>query len=132
MSSSWNECMSIEIVKHQVKLFVSSSTPEVMGIKGAWGVGKTYSWKKYLSEYKLDKAIALPRYAYVSLFGINSLEAFKYAIFENTVKRDLIGTEASIETFKENTTGIADSLTRKSYNIFKNAPLIKNFSSTIE
>jgi hypothetical protein len=124
--------MSIEIVKHQVKLFVSSSTPEVMGIKGAWGVGKTYSWKKYLSEYKLDKAIALPRYSYVSLFGINSLDAFKYAIFENTVKRDLIGTEANIETFKENTIGIADSLTRKSYNIFKNAPLIKNFSSTIE
>lgn len=132
MFSSWNECMSIEIVKHQVKLFVSSSTPEVMGIKGAWGVGKTYSWKKYLSEYKFDKAIALPRYSYVSLFGINSLDAFKYAIFENTVKRDLIGTEASIETFKENTTGIADSLTRKSYNIFRNAPLIKNFSSTIE
>jgi hypothetical protein len=132
MSSSWNECMSIEIVKHQVKLFVSSSTPEVMGIKGAWGVGKTYSWKKYLSEYKLDDVIALPRYSYVSLFGINSLESFKYAIFENTVKRDLIGTEASLETFKENATGIADSLTRKYYKIIKNAPLIKNFSSTIE
>lgn len=124
--------MSIEIVKQQIKLFVNSKTPEVMGIKGAWGVGKTYSWKKYLSDYKADGTIALPRYSYVSLFGINSLEAFKYAIFENTVKRELIGTEASIETFKENTTGIADSLTRKSYGIFKNVPLIKSFSSTIE
>jgi hypothetical protein len=132
MSSSRNECMSIEIVKHQVQLFVNSSTPGVMAIKGAWGVGKTFSWKKYLSEYKADKTIALPRYSYVSLFGVNSLEAFKYAIFENTVKREMIGTEASIDTFKDNTTGIIDSLTRKSYNIFKNAPLIKNFSSTIE
>jgi len=124
--------MSIEIVKHQIKLFVSSSTPEVMGIKGAWGVGKTYSWKKYLSEYKSEKAIALPKYSYVSLFGINSLDAFKYAIFENTVKKELIGTEASIDTFKENTAGIADSFTRKSFNFFREAPLIKNFSSTIE
>lgn len=132
MSSSWNECMSIEIVQHQIKLFVSSPTPEVMGIKGAWGVGKTYSWKKYLSEYKSENVIALPKYSYVSLFGINSLDSFKYAIFENTVKRDLVGTEASIDTFKENTAGIANSFTRKSFNFLKEAPFIKNFSSTIE
>lgn len=103
-----------------------------MAIKGAWGVGKTYGWKRYLSKYKSENAIALPKYSYVSLFGINSLDSFKYAIFENTVKRELVGTEANIDTFKENAAGIANSLTRKSFNFFKEAPLIKDFSSTVE
>ena len=39
--------MSIEFIKDQIEKFVSSSTPEIMAIKGDWGVGKTFSWKRF-------------------------------------------------------------------------------------
>jgi hypothetical protein len=124
--------MSVEVIKHQIFQFLSSDEPEVMAIKGEWGVGKTFSWKKFLKEASSANKINLDRYSYVSLFGINSLDAFKYSIFENVVKRELIGTEASIETFKSNTTSLIESLGRQSVNLFKGAPIVKSFSPAIE
>jgi hypothetical protein len=124
--------MSVEVIKGQIFQFLSSDEPEVMAIKGEWGVGKTFSWKKFLKEAAVAKKINLERYSYVSLFGINSLEAFKYTIFENVVKREIIGTEASIETFKNNTTSLIESFGRQSFSIFKGAPILKSFVPAIE
>ena len=124
--------MSIEIIRNQIEAFISSPTAEVMAIKGDWGVGKTYTWKKYLNSAKDSGRVGMERYSYVSLFGINSLDAFKYSIFENVVSKDLIGTEASIETFKENTSSIIESFGRKVINLFKGGPFIKGFSPAIE
>ena len=124
--------MSIEIIRNQIEAFISSPTAEVMAIKGDWGVGKTYTWKKYLNSAKDSGHVGMERYSYVSLFGINSLDAFKYSIFENVVSKDLIGTEASIETFKENTSSIIESFGRKVINLFKGGPFIKGFSPAIE
>ena len=75
--------MSVKVIKDQIFQFLSSDEPEVMAIKGEWGVGKTFSWKKFLKDASSEDKISLDRYSYVSLFGINSLEAFKYSIFEN-------------------------------------------------
>ena len=124
--------MSIEIIRNQIEAFISSPTAEVMAIKGDWGVGKTYTWKKYLNSVKDSGRVGMERYSYVSLFGINSLDAFKYSIFENVVSKDLIGTEASIETFKENTSSIIESFGRKAINLFKGGPFLKGFSPAIE
>ena len=124
--------MSIEVVKRQISLFLSTEKPEVIAIKGAWGVGKTYSWKKFLLDAKQSNSISLERYSYVSLFGINSLEALKYAIFENTVKRETIGIEANLESFKDNATGLLEMFGRKSMVVFKDTSLLKNFSTAIE
>ncbi|MBD2799519.1 hypothetical protein ID854_03335 [Xenorhabdus sp. M] len=124
--------MSIGIIKDQIFTFLSSDEPEVMAIKGEWGIGKTFSWKKFLTEAKSENKIALEHYSYVSLFGINSLEALKYAIFENIVERGLIGTEANIDTFKNNATSLTKSLGRKSINFLKDAPIAKIFTPAIE
>lgn len=124
--------MSIEIVKSQIQEFLSNDKPEVLAIKGAWGVGKTYSWNKFLLNAKNSNAIALERYSYVSLFGINSLDAFKYTIFEHVIKREMIGTEANIETFKSNTTGLLEVLGRKSLGWFKGSSLLRSFTPAIE
>ena len=110
--------MSIEAIREQIFQFLSSDEPEVMAIKGEWGVGKTYSWKKFLKEASDQNKISLNHYYYVSLFGINSLEAFKYTIFENVVKRDVIDMEASIETYKENIVSLSSSLGRHSIRLF--------------
>src|SRR5665647_15991 len=125
--------MSIEVIKKQINKFLANDTPEVLAIKGAWGVGKTYSWNKFLNEAKQNNQIVLNRYSYVSLFGINSLEAFKYAIFENTVSNKMIGIEASIATFAGNTSGLAEAMGRKSIlDVFKGMPIIKGFTPAIE
>lgn len=124
--------MSVEIIKDQIFHFLASDKPEVMAIKGEWGVGKTFSWKKFLIEAKSNDKIKLDRYSYVSLFGINSLEAFKYAIFENVVKREIIDTDANITTFRRNTIGLMESFGRRSLNVLKGSPLAESFSPAIE
>lgn len=57
-----------------------------VALTGEWGIGKTHFWnnfkKKYHDQFKLRK------YAYVSLFGIESLESLKYEIAVKTHKID--------------------------------------------
>lgn len=134
--------MSVEVIKDQIFQFLSSEEPEVMAIKGDWGVGKTFSWKKFLKEASSNDGIRLKRYSYVSLFGINSLESFKYTIFENTVKHESIGIEeASLETlgsnleeltkiFEGKSRGIG-GLVRKSIGMFKGLKPFKPAIDTI-
>ncbi|END9091149.1 hypothetical protein ABMK53_001846 [Yersinia enterocolitica] len=122
--------MSIEIIKKQIRYFVGTNTPEVMAIKGDWGVGKTFSWKKFLNDNK-DR-MSLDKYAYVSLFGVNSLDSFKYAIFENVIHKKLIGTEANLDTFRENTSSILNKFSRKNLQHIKTVPLVKNFTTSID
>lgn len=124
--------MSVQIIKDQIFQFLSSGQPEVMAIKGEWGVGKTFSWKKFLKEACAENKMNFERYSYVSLFGINSLEAFKYTIFENVIKKEIVGADASLETFKNNTTSLVESFGRQSFNLFKGVPIIKSFSPAIE
>lgn len=124
--------MSIEIISSQINAFLNSATPEVMAIRGKWGVGKTYFWKKILREAQENNLIKLNKYAYVSLFGINSLEAMRFSMFEQVIDKDLIGKEASIETFKSNAENLLKSLGRKSIHFFQGIPVVKNFGSAID
>lgn len=119
--------MSIKLVEDEIRRFLSSSEPEVTCITGRWGVGKTFAWKEYLSEASSKKQIALGRYSYVSLFGINSLEEFKYSIFENSVKSSEIGIEPSLETLRSNTAAVAERLGRKSLSFIQQIPFMRNY-----
>lgn len=124
--------MSVKVIKEQIFQFLSSETPEVMAIKGEWGVGKTYSWKKFLAEANSNNGVKLKRYSYVSLFGINSLDEFKYTIFEHVVKKEIIDTDANLDTFKANTASFIQSLGRQSVNLFKWVPIVKPLRPAIE
>ena len=124
--------MSLITIQEQIQKFLSSEEPEVLAIKGAWGVGKTYTWNKLLLSAKDDQKISLNKYSYVSVFGINSLDSFKYSIFENSVNKDLIGTEPSLESFKNNSFSLMSSLGRKTAQFLKNAPLVKSASPALE
>jgi hypothetical protein len=77
--------MTIRLVSSEIKRFLSCSDPELLCIIGQWGVGKTFAWRKFLAEAEVEKKISLQKYAYVSLFGLNSLEDLRYSIFQNTV-----------------------------------------------
>jgi hypothetical protein len=123
--------VSIKLVENEIRRFLSSSEPEVTCITGRWGVGKTFAWKKYLSDASAKKEIALDRYSYVSLFGINSLEEFKYSIFENSVKSSEIGIEPSLETLRSNTAAAAERLGRKSLSFIQQMPFLKPYIGSL-
>ena len=82
--------MAVEVVQQQIEKFLSSETPEVMSIKGDWGVGKTYAWNKYLKFAKNKNKIALGKYSYVSLFGVNSLGTLNSPFLNILLKINLL------------------------------------------
>ncbi len=123
--------MSIKLVENEIRRFLSSSEPEVTCITGRWGVGKTFAWRKYLSDASSKRQIALGRYSYVSLFGINSLEEFKYSIFENSIKSTEIGIEPSLETLRSNTAAAAERLGRKSLSLLQQMPFVKSYVGSL-
>lgn len=75
---------STELVQNEIARFLKSSIPEVLCVRGEWGVGKTFTWQTMLDQAVATKCIGLRRYAYASLFGINSLDSLKMTIFENS------------------------------------------------
>jgi hypothetical protein len=88
-------------VEAEVYRFLSSNNPEVLCLKGRWGVGKTYGWRSILAKAKQEQALKFNSYSYVSLFGLNSLDSLRYAIFENTVSGNNIGRDPDSATFSE-------------------------------
>jgi len=77
--------MSVKLVRGEISKFLQRAGPEVLCIRGRWGVGKTYAWSAALDHAQKASLIKFPRYSYVSLFGINSLDELKFAIFENVI-----------------------------------------------
>lgn len=96
--------MSIKIVEEQIKKFLSDDTPEVLAICGKWGVGKTHFWNATVKKLAAsEKTFKLPRYGYISLFGINSLQSLKSELFTALVDRNLAGKDlGEAETLKQN------------------------------
>jgi hypothetical protein len=78
--------MSIKLAAEEIRRFLKTSEPEVLCLKGRWGVGKTYAWNRYLNEARGKPGeVAMERYAYVSLFGRDSLADVRSSIVENSV-----------------------------------------------
>ncbi|MEE4254918.1 MAG: P-loop NTPase fold protein [Desulfuromusa sp.] len=123
--------MSVDILENQIGRFLASEAPEVMSIKGAWGVGKTYAWNKYLTTAKNQKKIALKKYSYVSLFGINSLDDLKFSIFENMVEEGSFGRKPTVESFKNNTANLLNSLGKKILPVLSSNASIDHYHSII-
>lgn len=92
--------MTTALLQSEILRFLSDPTPEVLCIRGHWGVGKTYAWIKYLGDAEKSKKLKVKQYAYVSLFGLNSLNDLRYAIFESTVTTDQYLTGPDIGTLE--------------------------------
>jgi Cdc6-like AAA superfamily ATPase len=74
---------SAETAKNEIVRFLKGSEPGVLCITGAWGVGKTFLWRQVLDQLRKIGDLRFTRYSYVSLFGLNSLDDVKSALFEN-------------------------------------------------
>lgn len=119
--------MSIELVETEIRKFLSTPESDVICLSGRWGVGKTFAWNRYLRGAQSKGKIALKRYSYVSLFGIDSLAELKYSIFENSVRSSDIGVEPSLETLQSNTVAVAERLGRKGLWFIQQLPRVKNY-----
>lgn len=75
--------MSLHVIKEQIMDFLNSPDAEVIAIKGGWGVGKTYTWNTQLEAAQKAGEIALHHYAYVSLFGVRTLQDLRTEITFN-------------------------------------------------
>ena len=83
--------MSIALVNREISAFLKREAPEVLCVRGKWGVGKTYTWNAQLTSAAKAGVVGLKRYSYVSLFGVNSLEDLRFSIFENVVNVGMDG-----------------------------------------
>ncbi|MCB1105025.1 MAG: hypothetical protein KDK74_09870 [Cephaloticoccus sp.] len=74
---------STDRINEALTKFLESDLSGVIAIKGAWGVGKTYFWNRFISGVKSVKGCR--GHSYVSLFGIARIEELKSAIFTRHV-----------------------------------------------
>lgn len=94
--------MSATLVEQQIRRFLETAEPEAICVSGAWGVGKTFLLNYILKAARDTNEIRLKDYSYVSLFGVNSLEEVKYAIFENRIPIAEIGQKTTITSLERN------------------------------
>ena len=63
-----------------------------IALTGEWGIGKTRFWNDFYEENHIN--LGVNKYSYVSLFGIDSIEALKFEIalstHETTQKKDYL------------------------------------------
>ncbi|MFZ2032097.1 MAG: hypothetical protein WAU68_17430 [Vitreimonas sp.] len=90
--------MSVEEIKGRVEAFLQTATPEVLCISGEWGVGKTHTWRALLKESK--STIKLTHYSYVSLFGVNSVDELRHAVFANRIPVAKIGEKLTAQEWE--------------------------------
>lgn len=81
-------------IENALKDFVCHQERRAVVLKGDWGVGKTYLWRRAFENNK-NKIIA-KKYSYVSLFGLGSLKDLKRSIFENSI--DIKSADKSINS----------------------------------
>ena len=93
--------MSLEMVKAEIARFLTQPEPGVLCLRGKWGVGKSYAWNEQLRAALTAGKVSRKLYAYVSLFGLNSLDQLKFAIFEQSQMLGKVLKAAGFDTLNE-------------------------------
>jgi hypothetical protein len=75
--------MSTELLRSELKRLLRTDNPEILCIRGRWGIGKTFLWQTTLEAAKANKECVLERYSYVSAFGLTMLADLRTSIVEN-------------------------------------------------
>lgn len=98
---------ALSLLRDEIFRFLKSDTPEVLCIRGKWGVGKTYTWETLLKDAYQSGEVKLKSYSYVSLFGLDNLDRLKSSVFENVIPIESVGTDPNIETLGTNIKAVA-------------------------
>lgn len=65
---------------------IEQNEPVAIALTGEWGIGKTHFWNYFKDNFLKDKN---EKIAYISLFGIESLDSLKYEIGIKTHSSDI-------------------------------------------
>lgn len=116
-------------VQAEIARFLGSDSPGVLCLSGKWGVGKTFLWAAELQNAHEASNFAMARYAYVSLFGLNSLDDLRFAIFENTVLKENVLVGPNVETYNKGI-HLAEKIGRNGLFLARLFPFAKDFLTT--
>src|SRR3984957_17545607 len=94
--------MTVALVRQAIRAFLRTPTPQVLCIRGKRGVGKTFIWNEVLKQAIEKGGASLPHYSYVSLFGLQSVDELRQAIFENSVPTKEAEIHGSFDSLGEN------------------------------
>lgn len=126
--------MTVATVKTVATRFLTSATPEVLVLKGAWGVGKTFAWNNLVQQHRDE--IKLANYCYVSLFGISSISQLRTAIFAKTQPVKLYGQKLDAKIINDQWGGILSAQVKRLFqsgsNVIKELPYGKNVTVSLE
>ncbi len=104
---------SIPDVKAALQRFAQDKDfPQTFLLTGSWGVGKTHLWRQVLADAKAANRCAREKYAYCSLFGLESIALVRDRIF--SALTDITGNRAteadSVERVVRNFSSVNDAL----------------------
>lgn len=69
---------NVERLENKLKDLITNESSFAVALTGDWGIGKTHFWKDFHDKNR--DFLEGNKYAYISLFGIDSLESLKLAI----------------------------------------------------
>ncbi len=75
-----------QTVKKFLKNGLKSEQSKIIILRGTWGVGKTHLWREVIKDYFKGENNSNRKYSYVSLFGLNTFDEFKFQISLKTQK----------------------------------------------
>ena len=104
-------------IESSILSFLQHSEANVLVLKGAWGVGKTFFWNNIVESKK--EHINQKKYSYVSLFGLKGIEELQASIFYNSKDID------------SNSTNNIKNNAKKVTSVLKSIPQISKYTQTI-
>ncbi|MEJ6550997.1 P-loop NTPase fold protein [Psychrobacter pacificensis] len=83
---------NVENLEKRLIDLIDEESSFAIALTGEWGIGKTRFWNDFYEENHIN--LGVNKYSYVSLFGIDSIEALKFEIalstHETTQKKDYL------------------------------------------
>lgn len=83
---------NVENLEKKLLKLINNKDSFAIALTGEWGIGKTRFWNDFYEENHIN--LGVNKYSYVSLFGIDSIEALKFEIalstHETTQKKDYL------------------------------------------
>jgi hypothetical protein len=127
--------MSTEQVKNEIRRFLKAEDKLALCLSGKWGVGKTHTWDTLVTAAFKDATVSPPRYAYVSLFGLETLSDVRRSVFENTVEAAAFKEKERLEaTFS----GVSERLAqlsskwRAGIGMIRGIPVVADYGGLVE
>jgi hypothetical protein len=109
-------------IDEELSSFILREDEYVLCLSGKWGVGKTYAWKDAMQKHPSPANSRYQGYSYVSLFGIESLQGLRSAIYENRKGPDLTADDQINKAFRA-----LNKLYRQALSNVHKIPFSKNY-----